>query len=176
MNYTDGFQGFVDDKAVLGEAMGELLPPPESERGLDLLVKWTKYNKTVHPQYHEREIWPVKIDDELSVVAVTRPDTGAVGLVFRQLVDQIAVTDKETGEQKFWPAENGQPARPMVQNRYEIIGVRPAKSAEQALEILDQIRSAVEAVAARDHIPSWGDAGEVGYDEAEAEEDLDIHI
>lgn len=158
---------YIDDKKVLGEAIGDLVAPPTSEKALSLLVKWTKYEKTPHPKY-DQDIWPVKIDDDLSVVAVTRPDTKGVGLVFRQLVDRIPVLDKDTGEQKVHK-DGG----PMFQTKYEIVGLRPCIDAHQALEILEQIRSAVESVAARD-IDGFGNVDEsAAADEAAALSELD---
>jgi len=164
---------YIDDKAILGEALGDLVPAPQTEKGIALLTKWTKYEKTVHPDYPDQEIWPVNVGDDMSVVAVTRPREhgGGHALVVRQLVDQIDVIDKETGKQKHW-----QDGRPMVQNQYELIGMRPVTSARQALEILQLIRSAVEAVAARD-VDGFGapvDPGDepdddiAGFGEAEA--------
>lgn len=159
---------YIDDKKVLGEAIGDLVAPPESEKALSLLVKWTKYEKTSHPDYTDQDIWPVKIDDDLSVVAVTRPDTKGVGLVFRQLVDRIPVIDKDTGEQK-----SHKDGGLMFQTQYEIVGLRPCTDNRQALEILTQIRSAVEAVAARD-IDGFGNADEsAAADEAAALSELD---
>lgn len=146
---------YIDDKAALGEAMGDLLPPPATEEAVDLLIKWTKYEKCPHPDYTDRDIWPVKFGDDMSAVAVKRPDTGNVGIVFRQLVDQQTVTDPETGEPKKFPD-----GRPMVINSYELVGIRPCSSATAALDILNQIRTANDLAVARD-IDGWGEPEDV---------------
>lgn len=156
---------YIDDKKVLGEAIGDLVAPPTSEKALALLIKWTKYEKTPHPDYSDQEIWPVKIDDDLSVVAVTRPDTKGVGLVFRQLVDRIPVLDKDTGEHK-----SHKDGGLMYQTKYEIVGLRPCTDNRQALEMLSQIRSAVEATAARD-IDGFGNVSDSPAADAAAELD-----
>lgn len=136
---------YIDDKAVLGEVIGQLVPPPATDEGLRLLTKWTKRNHTLHPDY-DQPMWRVPLGDDQYVQAVTRPRSagGGTALIFYQVVEQQSILD-EDGNQKRWPD-----GKPMVSNVLEFSGMRPCRDAREAADLIDQIRAAHEAVVGRD--------------------------
>lgn len=93
----DNDLGYTADKRDLGALIGTLVPPPTSDRALALLERWTKYERTLHPEYGD-PIFNLKVGDGLDIVAVTKPHK-----------DRVPVLDDD-GEQLMVPKQvDGKP-------------------------------------------------------------------